>query len=181
MICFGHFFKSTCEENDLRNIPLSRPGCFQCKWIHTQVVANWVTLLKNERELPWKVLRALVYLQFLSKQFNTEGGWQSGACRRVFLSRDRSKYDDSFSSPQIIFFFKTFLAFFIWQHSHSSSSPFKRMSTQHSHKGTTAIAAAAAAASSEGVKQWPINPTLDTLYRQSRLNSPQKLLKKNKV
>lgn len=54
------------------------------------------------------------------------------------------------------------------------------MSTQHSHKWTTAIAAAAAAASSEGVKQWPINPTLDTLYRQSRLNSPQKLLKKTR-
>lgn len=111
MICFGHFFKPTCEENDLRNIPLSRPGCFQCKWIHTQVGANWVTLLKNERELPWKVLRALVYSQFLSKQFNTEGGRQSGACWRVFLSRDRSKYDDSFSSPQIIFFLNIFSIF----------------------------------------------------------------------
>lgn len=104
VICFGHFFKPTCEENDLRNIPLSRPGCFQCKWIHTQVVANWVTLLKNERELPWKVLRALVYSQFFSKQFNTEGGRQSGACRRVFLSRDRSKYDDSFSLSSDNFF-----------------------------------------------------------------------------
>lgn len=107
MFCFGHFFKPTCEENDLRNIPLSRPGCFQCKWIHTQVVANWVTLLKNERELPWKVLRALVYSQFLSKQFNTQRRLSEG----FSLSGSKQVRRFFFPSPQIIFFKNIFRIF----------------------------------------------------------------------
>lgn len=58
-------FKLTCEANDLRNVPLSRPGCFQCKLIGTQVVANWVTLpKKREKSHLEKWLLALVYWQF---------------------------------------------------------------------------------------------------------------------